>query len=449
MASSNLSRARNKLTAKEVENAVPAGDKRMLRLSDGGGLTLMVSRASNGFRRYWQFRYSDPVTGKAQTASLGTFPDLSLEKARRQANTIRQDLRKGISPKDRERQRIAELAAERRDRANTFQSVTEAWYEEWTSDRNGQSKKYEDVVWQSFELHVLPHIGNLAIKDVSASDIKSIIRRIGKNQTWETCQRVLHRIKTVFQWAVDEEIVVSIPTGPAQRWIKQNRPEETKECNYPSLPPNRLGELIHALNNEKEFMNRQTYLALRLLMLTFVRPGELRHAEWGEFDFQNALWEIPAEKMKRKRPHLVPLSPQALEILEELQVLNGHRRWVFPGHYRPRNPMSEGTLNMAIKRLKPDANGIGYFVGKHTAHGFRSTASTFLNEYRKGDARPYHGDPVELQLAHLDKNMIRRRYDKATHLELRREMMDVWASYCDECTNKRASVTPINQSVMA
>jgi len=193
--------------------------------------------------------------------------------------------------------------------------------------------------------------------------------------------------------------------------------------------------LVQALETEESTMDKQTHLAIQLQALTFVRPGELRHAEWTEIDWDAKLWTIPGSKMKMKKEHLVPLSMPALAVLRELEEINGNRKWVLPGRISPRKPMSEATVNMALKRLKPDSDGKGAFDGRHTAHSFRHTASTYLNAYRKGNALPYQGDPVELQLAHLEKSKTRRAYNKSTLIEVRTEMMEVWGKYWNTCRN--------------
>jgi len=426
-------RSRYKLTAKQIKSTELEPGQKSMKLADGSGLTLLIRRGAKGTGKYWQLRYGDPITGKEQTASLGTFPEVTLAEARRKADDIREDLREGVTPKDRERESKQAIAAARKSDEATFRSVADDWYRECIEDGVWTSFKHQRVILESLELHVLPFIGEQPINDITAPDIRTLVRRIGKSGTWETSQRVLQRINMIYRWAEDEGLVDGIPTRPAQRWISRTRPEETRGRNYAHLTPAELPELARALEQEQDFVDRQTYLAIQLQALTFVRPGELRTAEWDHIDLEDRLWTIPATNMKIKREHLVPLSKPALAMLPELEDLTGNRRWVFPGKYSPRKCMSEATVNMAIKRLSPDTDGKGAFVGRHTAHSFRHTASTYLNEYRKGDLQPFRGDPVELQLAHLDKNAVRRRYNQATHLELRREMMEVWGQYWLQC----------------
>jgi integrase len=441
--SSSNNHGRYKLTVKQINAATLQPGQKVRKLADGAGLTLTLRHGAGDIKRYWHLRYSDPISKREQTASLGTYPDTGLAKAREKAKAIKDDLDIGLTPKDRERLQKQELQAARQSEEQTFKAVANSWYQESIDDGIWSSEKYQNVIKESLENHVYPSIGEIPVKEVSASNIRSIVRKIASSGAWETAQRVLQRIHTVFVWAEDEELVNTVPTRPAQRWIKANRPDESKGRSRPFLRPRELPELVQALEAEKEFMDRQTYLAIQLQALTIVRPGELRHAEWTEIDWEAKLWIIPASKMKMKREHLVPLSEPALTVLRELEEINGNRRWVFPGRTTPRKPMSEGTINQALKRLSPDAEGKGEFEGRHTAHSFRHTASTYLNAYRKGDALPYQGDPVELQLAHLDKNKIRRAYNKATLLDVRTEMMEVWSQYWLQCRDTEGKVTSI------
>lgn len=444
--SKSTKHGRYKLTVKQINAATLQPDKKVRKLADGAGLTLTLRHGASGLKRYWHLRYTDPISKKEQTASLGIYPDIGLATAREKTKAIKDDLKTGITPKDREREQKQKLRIARQSERKTFKVVADAWYQECIDDGIWSSKKHQNVIKESLENHVHPTIGKTPIKEVTASDVRAIVRKIARAGTWETAQRVLQRIHTVFVWAEDEELVDSIRTRPAQRWIKANRPDSSKGKSYAALKPAELPELVQALETEESTMDKQTYLAIQLQALTFVRPGELRHAEWTEIDWDAKLWTIPGSKMKMKKEHLVPLSTPALAVLRELEEINGNRKWVLPGRISPRKPMSEATVNMALKRLKPDSDGKGAFDGRHTAHSFRHTASTYLNAYRKGDALPYQGDPVELQLAHLDKNAVRRRYNKATYLELRKEMMEVWGQYWLLCSDTQGKVISLRES---
>jgi integrase len=440
------STSRYRLTDKQIKAASLEPGQRIKKLSDGAGLTVLIKRGHIGDQKYFQQRFKDPVSGKEQTTSLGIYPDTSLAKAREKARRVREDLEKRITPRDRQRLDKEALQAARDAEDHTFRVVAKAWYDECIEDRIWTSQKYQAVIWESLQNHVLPYFGDTPIRAVTPSDIRSVVRRIARDGAWETAQRVLQRIGMVFRWAEDEGLSQGVPTRPAQDWIRKNRPESTKGRNLPHLSPCELPELAQALENEQEHVDAVTYLAIQLQALTLARPGELRKAEWNQIDWDARQWNIPAENMKMKREHVVPLSAPALSALEELREITGNRKWLFPGRTSPRKPMSEATINQAIKRLKPDADGKGAFEGRHTAHSFRHTASTYLNEYRKGDVQPYCGDPVELQLAHLDKNTVRRAYNKATYLEVRTEMMETWGRYWLQCRDTGENVVFLEEA---
>lgn len=433
MTNSTGTRGLHRLTAQQVAGATIPDGKNLKRITDGAGLTLLLKRGSTGIGKYWQLRFRDPVTKKEQIASLGTYPEVGLAKARQKAQEVRDDLIEGIAPRDREQMQLEEIATRRKNRAHTFETVARSWWQECCEDGLWKSQDHQNSILRSLELHAFPKLGDNPIREVTAAEIRAVVRRIGQAGSWDMATRVLQRIRSVYEWAEDMGHVEAVPTRPAQRWIKRTMPEEAKGCNYPHLPPSELPELAQAIDDEHEFMDRQTWLALQVQALSFVRPGELRHAKWTDIDLEEQLWTVPAEYMKMKREHLVPISAPMLDALIELRELNSNRVWVFPGRTRPRYPMSDGTLSVAIKRLRPDEKGKGAFVGRHTAHGFRHTASTYLNDYREGDLYPYRGDPVELQLAHLDRDKVRRAYNKATLLPLRREMMEIWGELWLSC----------------
>lgn len=433
MTNNTAVRGMHRLTAQQVAGATIPDGKNLKRITDGAGLTLLMKRGSTGVGKYWQLRFRDPVTGKEQVASLGTYPDVGLALARQKAQDVRDDLRDGISPKDREQLHLEEISARRLNQAQTFEAVARSWWQECCEDGLWKSKEHQQSVIRALELHAFPKIGDRPIREVTAAEVRAVVRKVGQAGSWELATRILQRIRSVYEWAEDMGQVDVVPTRPAQRWLQRTMPEEAKGRNYPHLSPAELPELAKAIDEEHEFMDRQTWLALQVQALSFVRPGELRHASWADIDLDERLWTIPAKYMKMKREHLVPISAPMLDAFIELRKLNGNRKWVFPGRTRPRNPMSDGTLSMAIKRLRPDESGKGAFAGRHTAHGFRHTASTYLNDYHEGARYPYRGDPVELQLAHLDRNKVRRAYNKATLLPLRREMMETWGAYWLSC----------------
>jgi integrase len=437
----STSRALQRLTVKEIE-ATGLDGRKIRKLSDGGGLVLVMKDAARGISRFWHFRYRDPLTSKEQTHSLGVYPAVGLADAREQVKVIKTDLTDGITPKDRERMAMEQLAAARLAEDQTFNAVARVWYDEAMEDGLWSSDKHSRVIWESMERHVLPFIGSRPIAQITGAEIRELTRRMGQAGVWETASRVLQRIAMVYDYAEDnpEEygMVESAPTGPAKRWLKRTRPQETRNQHFAFLKPDELPVLAQALVAEQNTMNRQTWLAIQLLALTFVRPGELRHAEWSEFDWDARLWRIPGQKMKARRDHVVPLSAPAVVIMDELRILNGNRRWVFPGRTSLRKPMSEATVNMALRRLAD-----GAFAGRHTGHSFRHSASTWANGYRIGNHLPFKGDITEAQLAHVDSNQVRRTYNQQEWLGMRRELMDAWGAFWLACRDTEQKVVPI------
>jgi integrase len=367
------------------------------KLRDGGGLHLLVTPTG---RRHWRFRYGHGQ--RENMLSLGSYPEVTLSGAREKALAARRLLVDGKDP-------AAEKQAERADQANTFEAVATEWLNQQTLADITRSK----AEWM-FGL-VLPDIGSRPIADLEPADVLKTLRKIEAKGRHETAHRAKQRIGQVFRYAIATGRAKHDPTSALRGALKT--PEVS---NHASLTdPGRVGALLRAIDG---YMGQPTtHAALRLAPLTFVRPGELRAAEWSEFnlDGKEATWRIPGERMKMGEQHLVPLSTQAVAVLRELAPLTGRGRYVFPSIRSAERPMSNNTVNAALRRL-------GYGSDEMTGHGFRSTASTLLNE------RNYHPDLIELQLAHAERNKVRAAYNKAQRLPERRKMMQAWANYLDE-----------------
>lgn len=401
------------LTAKVVENARPSAKTR--RLFDTGGLYLEISPKGG---RWWRFRYT--LAGKEKRLSLGTFPDVGLKAARDARDDMRTLLRKGIDPAlQRKAQRAAYAPP---DAAETLEAIAREWHGLRMLD--GWSAQHGERVLNRLVKHIFPFIGGRPVRELKAPELLLCLQRIAKRGTVETAHRARADLGLIFAFAN--------ATGRAE-----HDPMPALRGKH-ALPPSR-SKGFAAMTNPKDFGRMlvaidgypgepQVRAALRLLALTFVRPGELRHARWGEFDFEGALWRIPAGRMKMQREHLVPLSKQAIALLEELRPLTGKRKGlddpavdplVFPSLRSRGQPISDMTLNGALRRL-----GIG--ASEHTAHGFRATASTLLNE------QGWHRDAIERQLSHTDGDKVRAAYHRAEHLPERKKMMQAWADYLDK-----------------
>jgi integrase len=425
MVTNNNTRSLNKLTANDVKHARPERGKKLRKLSDGGGLVLTVDVAG---RKYWHFRYK--VDGKPQTASFGTLSEVSLKEAREKRKSARIDLRDGITPKDRKRLDEQDRVEQLRLHGHTFESVARHWYDrvksQWKND------KHRAQVMSTLETHVFPHIGQMPVADIKAYDIRLVIEEITNRGIWETAQRTYQRITAVFDEAVERDLIEYNPGLVLRGKLFRKRPEESRHGHFPALQPVELPDLVQALNQAE--LQPVTRLAVELQMLTFVRPGELRAARWAEFDLKQGVWAIPADRMKMKREHLVPLSEQTLAALELLHRWTGRSMFLFPHRSKGKTGMSEGTVNMAVKRLKD-----GAFAGRHTAHGFRSTASTYLNELKRGDYRQFNSDAIERQLSHIEPDPDKRAYDRAEHWEERIDMMQVWADFVTQCADPKVT----------
>ena len=379
------------LTEIACKNAKPR--EAQFKLADGNGLYLLVH--PNG-SRYWRHKYR--WQGKEKLLAYGVYPEVPLAEARDRREATRRALRLGTDPAALKKQQklVASVKA-----ANTFKVVALEWYA-----KKHWAQSHADRVLRSLEADVFPHIGARPVADITAPEILAVVRIVEKRDAFDIAGRVLQRIGAVIRYAIVTGRAERNPALDLRGALKA--PEVT---NRRALPAEDLPNFLRALSDYRG--SDQVRMAMRFHILTFVRPGELRTAEWSEIDVDNAIWRIPGEKMKMKEEHLVPLSRQALGVLEELRDISGKSRFVFPNLSTPSKVMSENTLLRCIELL-------GY-RDKATAHGFRTTASTWLNE------AGWPSDWIERQLAHVPRNKVRAAYNKAQWLAQRREMMQAWA----------------------
>ena len=385
------------------------------KLADSLGLVLLVN--PNG-GRLWRFRYSH--NGREGMISLGSYPATSLKEARERRDAARKQLEAGQNPSN--------VRAEARNQ----QGVTfEALAREWLGRQTFSAKTRSKAEWMLNDL-VIPHLGARPIHELTAPEILAVLRRIESRGKLETCHRTKWRIGQIIRYAVATGRAVRDPTGDLKGALTA-----AKTVNRRAITaPRRFGELLLAIDGYTG--QGATWAALKLAPLVFVRPGELRAAQWSEFalDGESPEWRIPAERMKMKEEHIVPLSRQAVAILRELQSTAGRRTYLFTSLRSWQRPVSDNTLNAALRRL-------GFSKDEMTAHGFRATASTLLNE------RGIAPDLIELQLAHAERNKVRAAYNRAQRLADRRQMMQQWADYLDELRVMAANpvVVPIKRHV--
>lgn len=389
------------LTDLEIRCAKP--QEKPYTKADGNGLSLLVE--PNGSKG-WRFRYR--FAGKPKMLSLGTYPAVSLTEARRKRDEAKKLVIVGINPSDlRKEQKLVQQG----EGSNTFEAITREWYQR-RYDRWSESYRLE--MMSTFERDVFPYIGYRPIKEIKPLELMAVLSKLEKRGATEKMRKVRQRCGEVWKYAI---ITGRAEYNPAPDLASAFAPH--KREHYPHLTINEIPEFLSSLVSYSGSM--LVKLAMRLLILTGTRPGELRQAEWVEFDFDNALWEIPAVRMKMRRPHMVPLPDQAITILKQIQPISGRYQFVFPGRIQHSKPISEMTLNVLIRR-------IGY-GGRATGHGFRHTMSTILHE------QGFNTAWIETQLAHVDKNSIRGTYNHAQYLDGRREMLQWYADYMDSLEN--------------
>ena len=385
------------LTDPKCRTATSQG-KALRKLVDDKGLQLWVY--ADG-RKYWRLRYW--VAGKERSLSLGVYPEVSLKEARVRRDAERRRLADGLDPSAERRVRKlkARLAAE-----NSFEAVAREWY---AKQRHTWVPHHAADVLRRLESNIFPDLGPRPISQIEAPEVLAATRKIEARGAYDLAHRVLQVCGQVFRYG--------IATGRCTRDIAADlrgalTPHVKK--NQAAVRPEELPELLRAIATYDKTGDRQTMLALQLMILTFVRTSELIGALWSEFDMDAKIWIIPASRMKAKAEHVVPLSREAVAILEELSEICGGSRFVFPGRNRDR-PISNNTMLFALYRL-------GY-KGKMTGHGFRAVASTILNE------QGWRADVIERQLAHCERNEVRGAYNRAEYLPERVKMMQAWAAY--------------------
>ncbi|MGH8183250.1 MAG: tyrosine-type recombinase/integrase [Rhodanobacteraceae bacterium] len=387
---------------------------KLYRIADAGGLCVEVG--PNG-SRLWRFRFR--FSGKAKMLSLGAYPEITLDEARQRRDEARRLVAHGTDPS---LQRRIEKMNARLMSATTFQAVAD----EWLAGRNHLADTTRDKVRWVLESFAFPWIGARPIGDITAPELLAVLRRIESLGKLETTQRLKQVCGQVFRYAVATGRAERDPTGDLRGALKT-----IKTRHHASITdPTKVGELLRTIDGFTGSL--VVACALKFAPLTFVRPGELRKAEWPEFDLDKSEWRIPAERMKMRETHLVPLSAQAVAILRELHPLTGTGRYVFPSIRSMQQPMSENTVTAALRRL-------GYTGDEMTGHGFRSMASTLLHE------QGWNTDVIERQLAHAERNKVKAAYNYAEYLPQRRKMMQSWADYLD-VLKQGGNVVPIRRS---
>jgi integrase len=397
-----------------VRNAKPSDKPR--KLSDGGGLHILVQPTGG---KLWRLAYR--FAGKQKTLALGVYPAISLEEARRRRDEAKKLLARSIDPSV---QRVADRQA---GKDHSFRAVAEELIAKLEREGRAQATLSKKHWLLSF---AYPAFGGRPVAEITARDLLALLRKIEDRGLYETARRLRSTCGMVFRYAV--------ATGRAERdpsMDLRGAMTAPRVAHRPAIvDPAKIGALLRAIDGFDGQVT--THAALRLAAYTFVRPGELRHAEWKEFDLDAEVWIIPAEKMKMRRPHRVPLARQPLAIIRELQAITGNRCWLFPSMRTSTRPISENTLNAALRRL-------GYGSEEMCTHGFRGMASTRLNEMGR-----WNPDAIERQLAHQEANAVRRAYTHAAEFWTERVlMMQAWADYLDSL-REGGNVVPLTKTAV-
>ena len=391
------------LTNTKVKNLKPT-DK-SYKISDAHGLYVHVH--VNG-SKYWRQNYR--YNGKQKTLSHGVYPRVSLSDARKRRDEALEQISNGVDPA--QAKKLIKLQS-----ANTFELVAKEWFEK---EKENWSPVYSKKIWRSLEADILPFIGNDSIDKISSIQLLEVLKRVEKRGALDIASRLRQRAEGIFQYALLTERVPLNPATQLRGVLKTRKVTHMKALNKKDFPQ-------FLLDLERYDGHPIIRLSTLMLIHTFVRTGELRFAKWDEFDTEAKEWIIPASRMKMDGEHIVPLTPQTLNLLDQLHEYNGNREFVFASPQRPKQAISENAILNLIYRM-------GY-KGKTTGHGFRSTASTILNESN------FNPDAIERQLAHAERNKIRAAYNRSEYLDERRKLMRWWSDYVEA---RSTNVIPIH-----
>jgi len=392
-----------RLTNVVVLNAKP--QDKPYKLVDGRGLYVLVNKAGKYFR--WDYRFA----GKRKTLALRVYPEISLKEAREKHEDLRRLLARDIDPMEMKKQKKAEVQAEVE---TSFEFVAREWF---AKNKSVWTARHADTIISRLQNNIFPWLGAAEISAISGPMLLEALRRIEERGALETAHRVKQICGQVFRYA--------IATGRAERdpsFDLRGALAPTKSKSMATITdPKKIGILMRAIDGYQGSLI--TRCALKFAPLTFVRPGELRHAEWTEINFDESEWKIPSEKMKMRTVHIVPFSAQAIAILKEIQPLTGNGKYVFPSLRSGGRPMSNNTILVALRSM-------GYTKDEMTGHGFRAMASTLLHE------QGWPSDVIERQLAHSERNSVKAAYNHAQYLPERRRMMQAWADYLESLRGK-------------
>uniref|UniRef100_E6PZ58 Putative integrase n=1 Tax=mine drainage metagenome TaxID=410659 RepID=E6PZ58_9ZZZZ len=401
------------LTDTEVRKARPA--EKPYRLSGAGSLYLWVTPAGG---KLWRWAYKHE--GKEKLMSFGKYPDVPLALARERHAEARKLLASGLDPMG---QRKAAKTAEKVAAENSFRSMASQWFDHWKAEKSAQ---HVDATRRRMDANIFPLLGARPISDIEAPELVAMVKAIEARGAGDLAKRAMQNVGQIFRYAIAHGYA---KRNPASEIRPADVLRPTHKTNLARIDAKELPALLRSI--EVYQGTHVTRLAMKLMALTFVRTSELIGAKWKEFDIEAARWAIPAERMKMRDPHIVPLASQAIEVLEMLRTLTGGGEFLFPGDRNAKKPMSNNTILKALERM-------GY-KGRMTGHGFRGLASTILHE------QGYAHEHIELQLAHAPRNAVSAAYNHALYLEPRAKMMQDWADFLEQ-TQRGGKVLPFRNS---
>lgn len=410
-----MARTTKPLTNTEVKQAKPK-DK-IYSLSDGSGLQLRIKPTGS---KLWLFDYYRPFTKKRTSLSLGSYPDVSLVNARSRRQKARELLAEDIDPQQHREEQILKA---RTSIENTLESVALKWLE---IKKTKVSPDHAQKIYRSLELHIIPTLGQKPINKIETQQVTHALKPLAAKGSLETVKRVCQRLNEVMYFAVNSSLIDNNPLAKISDVL-----EAPTKQHMPTLTPNQLPELMKTIATAS--IKRTTRCLIEWQLHTMVRPSEAAGTRWSEIDLETGLWTIPAERMKKKKEHIVPLSEQCLSLLEVMNPISRHREHVFPANNNPLSHANPSTANVALKRM-----GYG---GQLVSHGLRALASTTLNE------QGFDPDIIEAALAHTDKNEVRKAYNRAKYLEQRRTLMNWWSEHIEQAATGNMSMANGNKGL--
>ncbi|MCA0780660.1 tyrosine-type recombinase/integrase [Vibrio vulnificus] len=401
------------LTATEVKNAKPK--EKEYSLVDGQGLKLRVLPSGS---KQWQLNYYRPTNSKRANLNLGRYPDVSLVQARKSALEARELIAQRIDPQEHKERKLQEHKA---IHEHTFLNVSKEWFE---IKKHDITPDYAVDIWRSLDLHIFPSLADTPVKQITAPQVIDLLKPIEAKGSLETVKRLVQRLNEVMNYSANCGLIQANPLTGIRAAFKKPKKE-----NMAALTPTELPELMGAIANAS--IKRTTRCLIEWQLHTMTRPSEASGARWDEIEWEEKIWTIPAERMKKRREHRIPLTEQMLALLEVMKPISGHREFIFPSDRDPKKPCNSQTANMALKRMG--------FAGRLVSHGLRSLASTTLNE------QGFDRDLIEASLAHVDDNQVRSAYNRTDYLERRRPMMSWWSGHIEEAAKGSLSVTGTKQ----